>query len=347
MLDFSNNGEMVLTQAIDPLGAITGVVKVTIQAAQLPYRDRVYLGGGQQYATLIDHSDKSRKPEIILLDTYDGFSGGEHAYTATRPNVHENMAGWPVGTRMELRVTAEMLASFVQHVEPGALNTHVMLGRGKAAAFQANGFPALTGQGASEQTLDYATSYECLAASHCVNLGDTADTWAANQEYESLSVLLAPSGLEQWTFMGAGDEALAKNATAPLGEFDDELPAYNDDDPLTHIGRWVKTPIPVAFNKNLPAAGGRVLFFVTEVGFICASRGAGAVPSVSIGTAGDPTRFVNSQALSEITASGSVHRFPIAAGGVGVQNLTFEQTGATTGDFIGRFYWKGFYIGGL
>lgn len=334
MLEFTNNGQMALTQAIPTTEDLdTNQVHVIHADADGPGGEgRIWMDSGRQYATLFDPADPDRKPEVVILDHYRGYNGStKHAYGVLRPSVHENVLGWPVGTKLETRVTAEMLGAFVQR------DGEDLFFSGTGTVFQVVGHPILRYGVSAEGHLEKATSHEALAATHFVNLGDVVDTWTAGQEYYGGDVVKDPGETEQWSFMPAGQVWVAKSATAPL-DGSQQAAAFNDDMPDLVVGRWYATPMPVVVERSINDG----MLMVTEVGFICSAHGGGAAPSVSIGTAAAPTRFANNVALDQITGPNCVHRIPVASGGEGVSDLVFTQTASTTGAFTGRFYWKGF-----
>lgn len=110
------------------------------------------------------------------------------------------------------------------------------------------------------------------------------------------------------------------------------------------VGKWVAIN-PAMLNQGIYDVPGNMALVVTEVGFVCASYGGGSAPVVSIGADSSLTQFASSVALSQITAAGHVHRIPVSVGGAAcVGDLTFSLVTPSSGDFRGRFYWKGFFL---
>lgn len=86
-------------------------------------------------------------------------------------------------------------------------------------------------------------------------------------------------------------------------------------------------------------------FFPDECGFICTDyAGVTAAPFVSIGTAANPTLFVNNQQLTQVTGANTRHRFQGLSAGT-ENSLLFTLVTAATGTadstFQGRFYVSG------
>lgn len=107
------------------------------------------------------------------------------------------------------------------------------------------------------------------------------------------------------------------------------------------VGLWVPIPDPLIINLNFPNSYGLML---TEVGFICMDYGATTDASISVGTSAATTRFASAVALADVDATGDVHRIPVTTGGAMVDNLRFTLSTAATGNLVGRFYWRGFFV---
>lgn len=193
---------------------------------------------------------------------------------------------------------------------------------------------------------------ESLFASAYCELGTPA-VWAANTQYVDGATVRpsVPDGMQYtlWsssyafatppnTALSGGTEpawpGVAKGHVAVNDELnDDGDPAY----------RWIANDLTAGLSETFP---GGMVFYPTEVGFICFSRtNVTAAPFVSIGTAANPTLLVNSQQLSGITGAAQRHAFTGLKHGI--TDIKFRLETAATGveaRFHGRFYAKGIFI---
>ena len=192
---------------------------------------------------------------------------------------------------------------------------------------------------------DQALGREVVGGSLLVNLG-AVPTWLSGNTYNAFSIVKpAVDDGFQYLFSTLKQGETTRATAMPFDGLGGAVEAYYDDTQEFQSGMWVPIEMPVKVSHYIGAPQSR-LFVPTELGFVCFNHGGGASPSVSIGTDTNPTLLVNNQALSQITGSNSIHRFPIGTGGQmldGVIRFSLSSA-AATGAFIGRFYWKGFFI---
>lgn len=189
-------------------------------------------------------------------------------------------------------------------------------------------------------------SYPSVAGTFFVDLG-APPVWAPNTVYKRGSVI-APTvanGQQYWLSVSEIDsDSVTTDAVEPdwsnavLSGFP-VVDAHNGAEG-EGTALWFPTNVPVEFEQALKYAA-----VVTEVGFIALNVTATTLPSVSIGVAGDITRFASAVSLNQIVGASGIHRIPIASGGAFATNLHYKvDTPATGGRFLGRFYWRGFFV---
>lgn len=341
---FSNNAEGTLAAGIGYFDE--QIVLTKAEDAQT----FAYLGGKDfQRATISDPS----LPGVYEIVLIRGVVGA--TLTVVRSVETDDRFDWSAGAKISSRVTAGMLDRFVQLQQvPNQLMPAIRLRdglvvNGRSSSLtediqQISGWPVLqriTAKPTSDLTRqDINMSHEAIGGTRLVNLGDV-QAWNANASYGGYAVMTpaSPDGF-QYVFEPLSDYygPLRTPPSDGSGYIEDAISGdqWNPD----VVGRWLPTPMPVALTQYLGNIGGCGLI-LSEVGFICSMYGEGSAPSVSIGTEEEPARFVSNAPLSQITGGGHVQRFPISAGGELVRNLKFTQTSPTTGDFVGRFYWRG------
>lgn len=268
--------------------------------------------------------------------------------TVTRGEDGTTAQTWGAGAIVSARVTAGMLGSFAQVTE-GALSLSASGIRGRnwlgENAVQTGGFPVLqlvrSNLGGPSNDADGNLSREVVGGTLHLNLG-TAATWAPGEYYDGHAVVVPPvPDSRQYCYEPSVPGATSNTTTTPSFLPDNSCPALDGAD---EVGKWVSINPAMLDQAIYDVPGNRVLV-VTEVGFVCASYGGGSAPVVSIGADSSPTRFASGVALSQITAAGHVHRIPVSVGGAACEDaLAFSLVTPSSGDFRGRFYWKGFFI---
>lgn len=261
---------------------------------------------------------------------------------------------WASGAYMGARVTADMLGGFLFQDENGVVRTLpgrpsgslVLNGRASAGQVQLSGYHVLslisaaptTSAGALMQQ-DRNMTRESVGGTMLVDLGDDVPTWTSGDTYSAYSIVKPPTpdGF-MYLFEAADGSSDSQTTTTPAftgNEF--TCDALNG---ATVVGQWVPIPDPLDFELIL----GSQNLVVTEVGFICTSSTATTTPVVSIGTDASPTRFASSVSLSQIAGAGDVHRIPVSTGGATADRLAFTLVTPAEGRFVGRFYWRGFFV---
>lgn len=331
MLKFSNNALAVLENTLPSDG---GDPAYTTFTAVEDGSELTFGGAFPQLATLV-HGSLPGVFEIVRLLSRSGA-----VFTCERGLEETTPQDWPVGTKVEARVTAGLLGTFPQ-MERGFLDSN------DGTLFAAKGFPAVMRN--SVQMLSSYTNFHrsgntmaAAGVSPYVDLG-VPPTWTAgNYLHGDVVVPTTPDGAQYWhctnsdmaVYVGTEPEFMGPGANVPIDSADESL------------GFVVGMAAPLDFNVRFSG----VLLVVEEVGFISRSVTAGDVPSVSIGSdldasASNPTRYANNVALSQITGEKCIHRIPVTGGGQLVDTLKFKvETAATGGKFAGRFYWRGFFL---
>ncbi len=346
---FSNNAATTLAVALDADAGDTAMQVASAALFQTIGPD----DGNMQLATLT-HPDLAGLYEVVAITETVGVN-----WTVVR-EAEGAVQAWPIGTKVEARVTAAMLGTFLQRdpesrkvSNPNGGNSFALSGAVGGSAkstaslvfggasrvansIQLSGRPYLqltrSDDGAG---IDLNLSYESVGGSIPVDLGSAA-TWAAGDYFRgSVVVPTVPDGYQYWLDITSVDDALSNDATEPA--FDGP-----GGGAASASGWWFPTALPVDFTTE-----NFIGLVVTEVGFIAHVVTASGTPSVSIGTESNATRFANNVALSQITAGGMIHRIPLSGGGalLNSEPLRFSvDTAATGGRFLGRFYWRGFFV---
>ena len=283
-------------------------------------------------------------PEVVYATAMPG--AGQR--TVVRGQDGTTAQTWGAGAIVSARVTAGMLDSFAQVTE-GALSLSESGIRGRnwlgGNVVQTGGFPVLqlvrSGLGGSSDSADGNVSREVVGGTLHLNLGATA-TWASGVNYGPHSVVVSPTpDSRQYCYEPNALSATSNTTTTPSFLPNNSCPALDGAD---EVGKWVSIN-PAALEQRFSAVPGDKVLVVTEVGFVCASYGGGSAPVVSIGADSSPTRFASGVALSQIAAAGHVHRIPVSVGGATCKfRLAFSLVTPSSGDFRGRFYWKGFFL---
>lgn len=333
---FSNN-------AVTTLAAGISHIATTITLTDDAYFASVGTGGLIQALTITDPAD-GQDPEVVIATAIPG--AGQR--TVARGQDGTMAQAWDAGAIVSARVTAGMLDSFAQ-VTDGALSLSASGIRGRnwlgENAVQTGGFPVLqfvrSNLGGSSNDADGNVSREVVGGTLSLALGTVA-TWQSSATYAGHAVVVPPvPDSRQYCYEPSAPDAASNTPTTPSFTPDGSCPALLG---ANEVGKWVSIN-PAALEQGISAVPGNNVLVVTEVGFVCTSHGGGSAPVVSIGADSSPTRFASSVALSQITAVGHVHRIPVAAGGAMCEEkLTFSLVTPSSGDFRGRFYWKGFFL---
>lgn len=289
---------------------------------------------------------------------------------------------WPTGTKVSANVTAGMLASFLQQDdlrdfpsvnELGAmdLTPGLMIPEGQRPPMQGSnsvGFDArsirntvfkMGAYSLVEKTRarkqepdgpyydngqDRNFAFETVGQSVPVDIGAT-EQWAAFGSYGDGRVVVPPvaNGYQYWLDLAhelmSGVGYLSTSTTPAFGT--SAADANHGDE---WRGYWVPTALPINLVNRLDFS-----LVVTEVGFISdyMMSAPSTVPVVSIGDENSDTRYASAVALNQLSSDGvSVHRIPIAVGGLASNQIRFRVDTQGTGTQIrGRFYWRGFFVG--
>lgn len=342
---FSNNAEGVLAVGIsDSADSIT--LADTPGASNFPYLSY----GEFQRATITDLNSPGLT-EVVRIIERDGF-----ALSVERCIEGDTQVAWPAGAKLSARVTAGMLGSLVARDSDGVVSTgsspFVVNGRPNqnGGLVQIVGWPVLSlgrvdydGQVISQ---DKGLTHESIGGTQVVSLGTTS-TWVSGQNYDSGSVVVptTPNGF-QYTYEKSPFGGSTQVATQPA--FDTSgysLAVMNPSNPEKVDGYWLPTPNPLGLRLLLNGFYGGVM--LTEVGFVCLDHGATTPPSISIstGTVGEPVPIVSNVSLSQIDGAEQVWRHIITDGGALQKEIRFDVTIPATGNFVGRFYWRGVAFG--
>lgn len=333
---FSNNAVTTLAAGISDSATTITLTSDTAFAS-------VGSGGLVQALTITDPANVL-PPEVVYAT--DIPSAGQR--TVSRGEDGTAAQTWSSGAVVSARVTAGMLENFAQ-VDDGALvidpSGHIGRNWLGPDAVQVGGYPVLqlvrSNLGGSSNFADANLSREIVGGTLHLNLGTVA-TWTSGTYYPGHAVVVPPvPDSRQYCFEPSASAAASQTTTTPSFTPDDSCSALDGAD---EVGKWVSIN-PAALEQGISAVPGNKVLVVTEVGFVCTSYGGGSAPVVSIGADSSPTRFASGVALSQITAAGHIHRIPVSAGGAACEyKLTFSLVTPSSGDFRGRFYWKGFLL---
>ena len=308
--------------------------------------------GDFQRATLTSEDDPLDF-EIVYIRVNDN----SLTLTVLRGQEDTTPQAWAAGSKLSARVTGGMLAQFPQMDLSGNIKTRdgappgnfLVNSRTNAgtAPVQIAGYPVLSLMTASPITSggtafaqDHNMAREAVGASIMVDLGDDVPVWTSGVMYFDGSVVAPPTpdGFN-YVFQAAGNGGRSQTTTTP--SFSGTNSSCDALDSADVSGLWVPIPDPLIINLNFPNSYGLML---TEVGFICMDHDATTDASISVGTSAAPTRFAATTALADVDAAGDVHRIPVTTGGAMVDNLRFTLSTAATGNLVGRFYWRGFFV---
>lgn len=347
---FSNNAATTLAAALDADSGDTAMVVASADLFQA-----IGPGDGNIQLATLTHPDLSGLYEVVTIVETDGVN-----WTVIR-ETEGAVQAWPIGTKVEARITAAMLGTFLQRDPTSKRVTN----QGGGSAFALGGTMGPDARGSSSLVFggrsrvansvllaaypylqitrssdnggdsDRNLGFESVGGSIPVDLGLPA-TWSAiDYARGSVVVPTTPDGYQYWLEIEDLDIDSSTDATEP--PFDG---AGGGADSTS--GWWFPTAMPVDIGTQSFSG-----LCVTEVGFIAHVADASVNPAVSIGTDTNATRFANNVTLSQITGNGQIHRIPISAGGalLAGEQLRFKvETAATGGRFLGRFYWRGFFI---
>lgn len=330
LLLFANNAETTLATGIAGSG---GPVAITIEVTGDDTDHGTFAGFGalsldSQNTLLVTltHEDNLGQYEVLQVT---GITGTD--FDVLR-GVEGEVLAWPAGTLISARLTAGALAQVAQ-TSP---ETGVMVPGSFTDTFQFGAWPTmqlLRQQGLAPTDYEPVVTPESWQGSIPVDLG-TPVTWSATNFYRGSVVRpTTPDGSQYWLDIADPFDTQSLDSVEPT---------WGTTAPSAK-GTWHETVMPVDISS-----GELRNVLITEVGFICHKYSASSPPSVSIGTAAAPTRFVNNQSLSQMASPGGrVHRFPLATGDAMVtgEALKFKvDTAASGGRCLGRFYWRGIFI---
>jgi hypothetical protein len=332
MLGFTNNAEAALVGAID-----SGDDQITVDdaGAFLGYFD----DGGVQLATLTNPAT----PGVVeIIEIYDRAG---NVLEVNRAREGTAAQAWPAGSTLSARVTAGMLASFLQGVPTDFVQTspapiprsmsimarHLqpvvqrMDNRGIGAAPFAN------------------LGFENFWLSMPVELG-AVPAWAPNTGYNEGAIVrpTTANGLQyslsnhDYTLYGSGITSLGTEpawSTSAMGETLDGQSVQ---------GSWIGLDLAAGIELGIEACS----LLVFEVGFICGSRGSGVstAPVVTIESASDSVKLADALTLSAITADKTAHRIPVTTARVLAGLRAKLDTPAIGGSVRGNFYIKGVMV---
>jgi len=307
--------------------------------------DFAYMGPGDtQVGTLTDPSLPGQY-EIVVIRAISG-----NIFTVTRGAESTLPVAWPAGAKLEARVTAAMLDSFLQLDYAGngtagtngsnfAINGVVPNDYVPGGTQQIGGWPIMRVHRRKPDlttTQDTNFTHEVMGATHVLSIGAPA-VFNTSTNYSPHDVVrLSASTAYQYTY-------------APLHPL---MEVYTKVSPSAGVtstivvggstyGHWLCTPNPVDVTVDL-ALGPKNGLMVTEVGFLWAAYAAvSSTPVVSIGTSSNATRFASSVPLSQLSGLSSVHRIPVTTGGALASDIRFTVVTPASGQLIGRFYWRG------
>lgn len=332
---FTNNAATTLSLAL-PAGSTLMQLASSSKFAGSVYPDLV------QAMTISDPANVLA-PEIV----YAIGSPDSNQRTVIRAREGTAARAWPSGSIVSARITAGMLGSFPQVVDGALSLTESHRGRNwlGGGVLQVGGFPVLQRArvlpGAGANLMDPNLSREIIGATVDVHLGPVS-AWAADTTYYAYATVEppTPNGL-QYYFHPESRLGATSNTTTPPAFGADVVPAL---DGSTEVGYWL--PVDrTNLRQKLPSYAYGWFFVPTEFGFSGSSYGSGSVPTVSVGTETDPTRFASGVPLSQINGYACIHRIPVdVQGSVNFQSLVFRCDTPSSEEFSGRFYWKGFFI---
>ena len=360
MLLFSNNSETTLAAELlaDP-GALSITASGDGSALTFP---AITAGSGEMLATLTNETIPGAY-EIVTITQHDGVS-----FSVDRAAEETTLRAWPAGTKMSARVTAGMLraisggppegakfsvgasivmspgdATYPGEAESSQPYSFVVAGRSRLSGVSQISMPSvlqLENGGVGSQYYgeyqDINLAYPSIGGTFAVDLG-VPPVWQAITLYPRGSVVspTVPNGKQYW----AETEEIARTMQSGPDE-PNWLEGAPEDGPAAPEGTWRPTLVPISFTQTTFHP-----LVVTEVGFIAHKANAATLPRISIGTPASPTMFAGNIELTQITGDGCIHRIPIASGGPMVNAMQYTvDTAATGGQFLGRFYWRGFFV---
>lgn len=355
MLIFENNGEAVLSTAVD---ASATYLRLTVPSG---IASEVY-GSDTMLLTITDPGVMGY--EVVNALEWGDDGAGNMALKVTR-GVEGSQQGWPAGAKISARVTAGMLHRFVQNSGPGlnltgygrvALGTEasVAANNGFAAlapsryitnAWLLGGYPVLQATGLDNNSwMSAVMSVEATGWMPATDLG-RAPQWEANHDYrhgDCVAIAARPTTPYVFDILRSEEGVVVNSGpTSPEFRVGMDTGVGVVDDMGMNEAYWRATDPTVGFTKNIRPDN--VMLYLTEVGFLCDKFTAGAVPSVEVYASGASEFLIASGALDQINGANQIHRFT-TVGNKGVRGLRFKRTVAGAGEFRGRFYFKGMFV---
>lgn len=357
---FSNNAATTLAQAILEDATV-------IQVADGSRFLEMSSGQALQRATITNKGFPGEF-EIVAIQSMDNENA--NLFTVVRGIEGTATRAWPAESKIEARLTAGQLNSFLQVDENGIVRGETQSGtrsfvvNGKVAnnyeMVQISGIQqlqrvtakAISGsQGSFRQDLNM--SVESVGGTPFVELGDNIPVYAEGQFLSDRNVVKGPTATGYNYLLDlSGHSSGSDYIHTPVAMFDNSGssfpaigPAGGGGEEGAVLGQWLPLPDPLNLILTTPIqAPGLVL---SEVGFICALKEATTAPVVSIMLLGEDTEhvLVDHVALDAITrGANQVHRFPVSSYGGAVSGIRIRLDTKATGKFYGRFYWRGFFF---
>lgn len=347
MLIFANNAETTTLAALTSLA----MYEVREEDVGVSLAESMAFGGfewGEEMHVTI--SDPANAPGVVEIATLTGVvrSVGSATFTLRRTRNDEYPAAlsWSAGAKVEGRVTAEMLGSFVQTTSKihrvHAMGIKNPGGGSGVFAFDVHPVVAVgvpVGSEYQQQATGYPAGTELIFRTQNVDIGVPPSHSDSQSYYPGAVVTPVPANGRQYQLLMKDDDPayVTGAVTFPDSDFD-PVNAFSPDDPPVHAGWWVPTPEPVTLVEQLP--GG---FVVTEVGFLASfTPEEFTTPAVvSIGTDTNGTLFLDH---GNLTGAKRII-VPVPDDGLGIHSVVFTVHSHGEGaSIVGSFYFKGFRI---
>lgn len=285
--------------------------------------------------------------EIVFITSLS--TGVSNKISVIRGREDTTAKAWPIGTKIQCRVTAGMMRS-IKAQSMFDINTfslslaagdnvkayHPMKASKSLAmnSWAIGGLPVLVEKGYNDY-IPMSSAVEGVGASYSVELG-VAPNYDSGVTYYSGAIVKDPSPPYTVYSMDVGVD-LGAAAPALGGGYWNEVTEDADGGIFRAI-----------FDSEFDDPD--VWFYPSEIGFICDAHTATTTPTVSVGevdAAGDLVSLTNLASAVSLTAIDGAHQRVVLANNIkkGVRGLIFSiDTAATGGTFKGRFYWRGLFI---
>lgn len=370
---FTNNA----TSKLSTLLTISGTTAVVETGAGAKFASPT--GGDYQLATL----DDGTNIEIVKI-----ISRSTDSLTIVRAQEGTSAREWPVGTPIEGRLTAGSVTGLVKSTATGGNSIAIGFLSEAAGEYataiaggKANGDYSLAMQGGKTHDIGVAIGsaarvysrdtwnisgiptiprddytfgnerardmigLEAYFATSWADLGNVPP-WAATTSYTDGDVVRPTAGGSKQMHLYIDDYPASTGITSGGAEPSWDLSDYGWTDDSGFNG-WITTDPSSGYLYSLNTG---ILFFVTEIGFICFKHAnVTAAPYISVGDESDANRFVNNQQLTGITGAGQLQRFAITdktamTSASGFKFKVNTKATGTNSQFLGRWYVRGFAI---